>query len=164
MGIETPSFDNNPKSERSKYYRDFKKRFNQGDMDLAARNWLAALFAIRDSYLLTNRYTEKEASKVAYKEMKNQIKDLEPLNLSKTKKGRVISARDDFLIWLNPKYKHGVLGQTGNQKLYDMMLKTQNEYGYKRRQFVKALKNYVKVYGLEEFYPLLKNKQRLAIQ
>ena len=164
LGKPPASFDNNPKSPRTKYYRDFKSVFNQGDMEEAAKKWLAALFAVRDSYVATNGYTYKGASEAALAEMKKQIERLEPLNLSDENTKRVISKKRDFINYLNPNVKHGVLGKTGNKKYYDMLIRTQKEYGYKRRQLLREIQNYVRKYGLKEFYPLLKSKQRLAVQ
>ena len=164
LGKPPASFDNNPKSPRTKFYRDFKTVFNQGDMEEAAKKWLAALFAVRDSYVATNGYTYKGASEAALAEMKKQIERLEPLNLSDENTKRVISKKRDFINYLNPNVKHGVLGKTGNKKYYDMLIRTQKEYGYKRRQLLREIQNYVRKYGLKEFYPLLKSKQRLAVQ
>ena len=158
MNMPTRTFDDIPQSNRTKYYRDFKKAFSLGSPDDAAKKWLASLFAVTDSFIKDGGYTYPGAMKAALKEMKGQIDKSNPIYLSANKKGKVISNRNDFLLWLNPK-----VGSTGNQKHFDMAIRSQNNYAFKRRQLEKAIDKYVKENGLAEFYPLLKSQVRKSI-
>ena len=153
--IDTPSIDFI--TERTKYFRDFKERFNIGTPQEAARSFLATYFAITDSYI-KDGYTPQGAEKMAKTVMKSQIKNLNPISFSKEKGGRVISMRDDFLLWLSPKF-----GPTGKQDFIDMAVRAEIDYHYKWRQVQKEIVNYINKRGLKEFIPYLKHTQRKVI-
>lgn len=159
-GIEKPNLDH-AQTVRTKYYRAFKDSFNKGaNSEEVARKWLAALFAVKDSFVKDSGYKHRSAMKAALSEMNKQIEKLSPLGglSDDTNKKKVISTKQDFSNWLNPK-----IGTTGNKKLFEMVGKQINEYMYKKRQLKKAIINYRNKYGLSEFFPLLKSEERKLV-
>lgn len=151
MKIEKPSIDFI--TERSKFYRDFKDSFNKGSEADAARKYLAAYFAIIDSFM-KNNIPEKLAIKEAGKIMKSQVKNLNPIGLSGTKGKRIISLRNNFLMWLSPRF-----GERGQKGLAEMALKSEAEYNYKWRKVQGEIIKIIKERGLQDFAHYIKHKR-----
>ena len=156
-GIEEPVIDFI--STRSKYYRDFRDAFNKKTPREAGRKFLAAYFAITDSFLKeSSGYTLKGAQKQARAVMKSQIKNLNPNNLSKERGGKVISNYHDFML----NYLKPGIGTRGNKKLYNMVLNSEKQYHYKWREVQKEIANLIKERGLQSFSNI-KHTQRKVI-
>jgi hypothetical protein len=118
-------------SKNQPFYDDLKKAFIGGrEEEMAKAYWLAYTFLFKNM-TTKDKYHIRGADKAAQSILKGIIKRLNPLNLSSDLNNKVISRRDEFLLWLDKDTRKE-------------MLKYEKLYYYNFRKFWKAVPKYKK--------------------
>ena len=127
MGYSTPQ--GNFVSKRQPYYYKLKTAimFGKSEKEIAQAYWAAFNYIVTD-YENQGWNSKNVREKKAKESIDAVIRNMHPINMPDSSKGRVDSKRNEFLNYLSKDNK-------------DLMLKLEKEFKYKERAFYKIIRN-----------------------
>ncbi len=127
MGYDTPQ--GNFVSKRQPYYYKLKTAimFGKSEAEIARTYWNAFNFIVND-YENKGVTSKSEREKKARESIDAVIRNMHPINMPDSSKGRVDSKRNEFLKYLSKENK-------------ELALKLEKEFKYKERAFYRIIRN-----------------------